>query len=163
MKMTASNALGNASTTVVATSPMAFTSMELAHWLWIALGAAAGAVTALSLPAYQALTRQGKIFTAAIGFTFALFLGPVIAPVIYKLFSSADNASTGGMGACYYLIGLIGNSVVPVTVKRISSVWETTMGGMVKQAAVDASVVRNQAAAAATNPPAPPAPAQESE
>lgn len=142
--MSTPNAFGNAGATMLATTPVAFTSVEILHWVWIALGAAAGALTALSLPAYQALSRQGKLFTASIGFAFALFLGPVIAPAIYKLFSSVDPASTGGMGACYYLIGLVGNSVVPVIFKSISARIESTLGGMVKTEVVEATAAANR-------------------
>jgi len=89
----------------------------LARYVWPALASIAGAITALSFRPFQNMTKLEVSLALFVGASFALFVGPWAAWVVFGD-GPADIRILGGM---FYLMASGSNILIPLAVKKLSS------------------------------------------
>lgn len=93
-------------------------------FLWPVLAALAGGFVALSLPQYRNLTTWGRISVVFVGFTVAIFLGPLIV----RLVMPGARADTEMVGGLYFIISVSGMALAPKLAQWIVGRIETVFG-----------------------------------
>jgi len=86
-------------------------------WLYTILASLAGALTALSFRPFATMTRAEIFLSLAAGASFAFFVGPWFARMIF----GNSPVDLRVMGALLYMMGTASNVLIPLTVKRISA------------------------------------------
>jgi len=93
------------------------TSNPLAQIAWTILASFAGALTALSFRPFRNMTRGEISLALTVGATFAIFVGPWVAQMIYGN-GPVDIRVLGGI---FYLMASGSNILVPLAIKKLSS------------------------------------------
>lgn len=104
------------------------TEAELWEKLWIASAALAGSIVSLAFDAQQSLALRGKIFNIFTGFTFAVFVGPLVV----RWWLGDQPADSQIVGALYFFMSASAMTLVPMLIKAISARVSSTVGGLVK-------------------------------
>lgn len=104
------------------------TESEMIEKLWVAAAALAGSIVSLAFDAQQTLALKGKIFTIFVGFTFAVFVGPVIVRAVF----GPQPADSQLVGALYFFMSASSMTLLPMLLKTFSNRISSTVGGMIK-------------------------------
>lgn len=97
---------------------------SLPFW-WVYLAALAGAVS--SLPFFRGLVWGGRIMVVFVGFTFSVFVGPLI---IRKF--AGPQTDLQMLGGFFFLIAFASMTVLPLFLMWCAVKFNSNLGGMVK-------------------------------
>jgi hypothetical protein len=97
---------------------------KLFPYIWPVLAALAGGFVALSLPQYRNLTAWGRASVVFVGFTVAIFLGPLIVRFVIP----NAKADTELVGALYFITSVSGMALAPKLAQWIVGRVEVLFG-----------------------------------
>lgn len=92
-----------------------------AIWLYTILASLAGALTALSFRPFASMSRAEIALALFVGASFAIFVGPWFAQWIF----GAGPVDTRVMGGLFYILATGSNVLIPLTVRKVSSLLGT--------------------------------------
>lgn len=86
---------------------------------WLGLAALAGAITALSFRPFKHMTRAEIIIAVFVGFSFAAFVGPWAAAVIFGD-GPVDLRILGGV---FYIMATGSNLLLPPLIRKVGELF----------------------------------------
>jgi hypothetical protein len=96
--------------------------------IWPVMAALAGGLVALSLPQYRNLTAWGRVTVVFVGFSIAVFLGPLLVRTALPGYA----ADTEVVGGTYFVLSASGMTLLPKLVEKVAAWTGSKLGGLVK-------------------------------